>query len=65
MYKPLMGIFTDNAKIITMSLAIFAVDIITRMPAGLSLASKKIKTRELAKAALQNKNNAMSCTENS
>ena len=46
----------DTTNIAVMSGPSFAVDIITRMPAGLSLASKKIKTRELAKAALQNKN---------
>lgn len=48
--------YLDTTNIAVMSGPSFAVDIITRMPAGLSLASKKIKTRELAKAALQNKN---------
>ena len=48
--------YIDTTNIAVMSGQSFAVDIITRMPAGLSLASKKIKTRELAKAALQNKN---------
>lgn len=33
----------------------FAIDLVSKMPAGLTLASKKIKTRELAKQALQNK----------
>ena len=33
----------------------FAIDLVTKMPAGLTLASKKKKTRELAKKALQNK----------
>lgn len=36
LYKPLMGIFTDNAKIITLSLAIFAVDIITEQARAVS-----------------------------
>ena len=48
--------YLDTTNIAVMSGPSFAVDIITRIPAGLSLASKKIKTRELAKAALQNKN---------
>ena len=48
--------YLDTTNIAVMSGPSFAVDLITRMPAGLSLASKKIKTRELAKAALQNKN---------
>ena len=48
--------YLDTTNIAVMSGPSYAVDIITRMPAGLSLASKKIKTRELAKAALQNKN---------
>ena len=48
--------YLDTTNIAVMSGPSFAVDIITRMPAGLSLASKKIKTRELVKAALQNKN---------
>lgn len=33
----------------------FAIDLVSKMPAGLTLASKKKKTRELAKQALQNK----------
>ena len=33
----------------------FAIDLVSKMPAGLTLASKKKKTRELAKMALQNK----------
>lgn len=33
----------------------FAIDIVSKMPIGLSIASKKKKTRELAKKALQNK----------
>lgn len=32
----------------------FAIDLVSKMPAGLTLASKKKKTRELAKQALQN-----------
>ena len=47
--------YLNTTNIAVMSGPSFAVDIITKMPAGLSLASKKIKTRELAKAALQNK----------
>ncbi len=47
--------YLDTTNIAVMSGPSFAVDIITKMPAGLSLASKKIKTRELAKAALQNR----------
>ncbi len=33
----------------------FAIDLVSKMPAGLTLASKKKKTRELAKQALQNR----------
>lgn len=33
----------------------FAIDLVSKMPAGLTLASKKKKTRELAKQALKNK----------
>lgn len=33
----------------------FAIDLVSKMPAGLTLASKKKKTRELTKRALQNK----------
>ena len=33
----------------------FAMDIVSKMPIGLSIASKKKKTRELAKKAIQNK----------
>lgn len=33
----------------------FAIDLISKMPIGLTLASKKKKTREIAKKALQNK----------
>ena len=47
--------YLDTTNIAVMSGPSFAVDLITKMPAGLSLASKKIRTRELAKQALQNK----------
>ena len=47
--------YLDTTNIAVMSGPSFAVDLITKMPAGLSLASKKIKTRELAKQALQNR----------
>lgn len=45
----------DTKNIGVISGPSFAVDLVTKMPAGLTLASKKKKTRELAKAALQNK----------
>ena len=47
--------YLDTTNIAVMSGPSFAVDLITKMPAGLSLASKKIRTRELAKQALQKK----------
>ena len=47
--------YLDTTNIAVMSGPSFAVDLVTKMPAGLSLASKKIKTRTLAKQALQNR----------
>ena len=46
--------YLDTTNIAVMSGPSFAVDLVTKMPAGLSLASKKIKTRTLAKEALEN-----------
>ena len=47
--------YLDTTNIAVMRGPSFAVDLVTKMPAGLSLASKKIKTRTLAKQALQNR----------
>ena len=46
--------YLNTTNIAVMSGPSFAIDLVSKMPAGLSLASKKIKTRELAKQALQN-----------
>ena len=45
----------DTKNIGVISGPSFAIDLVSKMPIGLTLASKKKKTRELAKQALQNK----------
>ena len=45
----------DTKNIGVISGPSFAIDLVSKMPAGLTLASKKKKTRELAKKAIQNK----------
>lgn len=47
--------YLDTKNIAAISGPTFAVDLITKMPAGLSVASKKDETIALAKQALQNK----------
>ena len=47
--------YLDTKNIAVISGPSFAIDLVSKMPAGLTLASKKKKTRELAKQALQNK----------
>lgn len=47
--------YLDTKNIAVISGPSFAIDLVTKMPAGLSLASKEEKTIELAKKALQNK----------
>ncbi len=44
----------DTKNIGVISGPSFAIDLVSKMPAGLTLASKKKKTRELAKQALEN-----------
>ena len=46
--------YLNTTNIAVISGPSFAIDLVSKMPAGLSLASKKIKTRELAKKALHN-----------
>lgn len=46
--------YLNTSNIAVISGPSFAIDLVSKMPAGLSLASKKIKTRELAKKALHN-----------
>lgn len=47
--------YLDTKNIGVISGPSFAIDLVSKMPAGLTLASKKKKTRELAKRALQNR----------
>lgn len=47
--------YLDTKNIAVISGPTFAVDLITKMPAGLSLASKNKETRKISKKALQNK----------
>lgn len=47
--------YLDTRNIGVISGPSFAIDLVSKMPAGLTLASKKKKTRDLAKQALQNR----------
>ena len=47
--------YLDTKNVAVISGPSFAIDLVTKMPAGLSVASKQKKTIELSKKALQNK----------
>lgn len=47
--------YLDTKNVGVISGPSFAIDLVSKMPAGLTLASKKKKTRDLAKQALQNR----------